>query len=230
LTIRLELRLLGGFGLRAGGAEVPVTPAVQKILALLGVHDRPLSRPYLAAVLWPATTRERSLASLRSALRGCPDALLRRSRAELGLADHVSVDYRLSMGAARRALAGPVALESVDPALRLLTGDLLPEITEDWIEPFRQARHHLRLDALEAMAEYLLGTGNPDRAARAAAVAVTAEPLRESAHLLLMRALVAEGNRAQAIAHYDALARLLLAELGVEPSFPLSDALSPRRR
>lgn len=230
MTTRLELRLLGGFDLRASGAKVTVAPAAQRIAALLGVHERPLPRPYMAGLLWPATTRERSLASLRSALRACPDGLLRRSHTELSIADHVSVDYRRSMGAARRVLTGPVALDSVEPVLRLLGGDLLPEVTDDWIEPFRQTRHHLRLDALEQLAGSLMRSAQPGLAARAAGIAVGAEPLRESAHLLLMRALVAQGNRAQAIAHYDGLARLLRAELGVEPSFPLSEALGAARR
>ena len=44
------------------------------------------------------------------------------------------------------------------------------------------------------------------------------EPLRESAHRAVIRAHLAEGNRAAALRQYAQLRRLLHAELGAEPS------------
>lgn len=222
---RPELRLLGGFDLQVAGRSTPVPPASQRVLALLAVHDRPLMRPYAAGVLWPSATRERSMACLRSAVRTCPPALLRRSHTQLGLADHVVIDYRCSLDAAKRVLSGPAVNGSADSVLDLLSGELLPDFADAWIAPFRAALHQIRLSALEVLADELLRAGQPALAARAAATAVEAEPFRESAHLRLMRALLAEGNRVQAILHYEQLCRLLLAELGVPPSFQLADVV-----
>lgn len=220
-----ELNLLDGFELRVSGRTVTLPTPAQRVLAVLALNGRPLARPYVAGLLWPAATKERSMASLRSALRPCAVSLVRKSRTHLRLGEHVIVDYQLSLAAAKAALSGQLAHDAVAPALSLLSGDLLPELSDDWIESFRRARHQLRLDALEALADRLLSDARPDLAARAAMSAVAAEPLRESAHLRLMRALLAEGNRAQALWHYRGLCDVLLAELGVAPSFRFSDAL-----
>ena len=54
-------------------------------------------------------------------------------------------------------------------------------------------------------------------AERAARELVDVAPLRESGHLLLMRALAASGNVAEALAAYERLRILLREELGVDP-------------
>ena len=76
--------------------------------------------------------------------------------------------------------------------------------------------------ALEAYGEAGLGLGGTElpaaRDAGRALVALT--PLRESGHRLLIRALAAEGNIAQALRAYEDLRRLLADELGIDPSPP----------
>jgi len=57
--------------------------------------------------------------------------------------------------------------------------------------------------------------------------AVRAEPLRESTHRALIRAYIAEGNTAQALAHYRAFVRRLNDQTGLRPSGQL-DALVAR--
>jgi SARP family transcriptional regulator, regulator of embCAB operon len=49
-------------------------------------------------------------------------------------------------------------------------------------------------------------------------------PLRESGHLLLMGALAASGNVAEALAAYERLRIVLREELGVNPSEAVQDA------
>ncbi|MFP5311024.1 MAG: BTAD domain-containing putative transcriptional regulator, partial [Actinomycetes bacterium] len=80
----------------------------------------------------------------------------------------------------------------------------------------------LRLSALELMARQYLGAGEPCRAVIAAISAVSIEPLRESAHLLLVQAHLAAGNRAAAVRAYRMFASRLQAELGVMPSGQLT--------
>jgi DNA-binding SARP family transcriptional activator len=55
-------------------------------------------------------------------------------------------------------------------------------------------------------------------ARRAGRTLVAMVPLRESGHRLLMRALAAEGNPAEALRAYEQLHCLLRDELGVAPS------------
>jgi DNA-binding SARP family transcriptional activator len=49
-------------------------------------------------------------------------------------------------------------------------------------------------------------------------------PLRESGHGLLMAALEAQGNVAEALVVYEALRQRLRSELGVSPAEPLQTA------
>jgi DNA-binding SARP family transcriptional activator len=49
-------------------------------------------------------------------------------------------------------------------------------------------------------------------------------PLRETGHLLLMRALAAAGNVAEALAAYERLRVVLREELGVDPCRAVQDA------
>ncbi len=60
-------------------------------------------------------------------------------------------------------------------------------------------------------------------AIQAALAAAAEEPLRESAHLALIQAHLAEGNVGEAIRHYSAYRRTLFDELGVDPSPALED-------
>lgn len=223
LTGPVELRLLDGFDLRAGGSAVPLPAPAQRLIAVLAVHLRSLSRPYVAGLLWPTATKERSMTSLRSALRQCAPGLVLRSRTHVRLGEHILVDYHFSLTAAHSALAGELGPDAVSAALDLLAGDLLPDLSDEWLEPFRLHRHQLRLSALEALCDRLLSEGRPGLAVQAAMTAVAAEPLRETAQRRLIRALVAEGNRAQALRHYRDFCQVLRAELGIAPSFRLDN-------
>jgi DNA-binding SARP family transcriptional activator len=98
------------------------------------------------------------------------------------------------------------------------TGVLLPGWYDDWVMFERERLHHRRVRALEVLAVQELETGHADLALAAARDAVALEPLRESAHRLLIRAHLALGNRALAVtvlAHYQ---RDLARDLHIEPS------------
>ena len=72
--------------------------------------------------------------------------------------------------------------------------------------------------------EAALELGLPREAEQLARELVAARPLREDAHRLLMRALKASGNRADALAAYDACRQLLDWELGTLPA-PETEAM-----
>ena len=78
----------------------------------------------------------------------------------------------------------------------------------------------LNLRALEAYAGAALGIGGTELAAavRAGRELTRREPYRESGWQLLMQALAAEGNAAEALRAYERLRCLLRDELGVAPS------------
>ena len=76
-----------------------------------------------------------------------------------------------------------------------------------------------RVSAWEELAKLRLesGTANSDLCNQLS-VLVSQNPLRESTHLLLMEALVADGRQADALVAYEECRRHLADELGVDPS------------
>jgi DNA-binding SARP family transcriptional activator len=74
------------------------------------------------------------------------------------------------------------------------------------------------------MSMRLTAMGRFGEAIQAALTAVAEDLLRESAHMALIKAHLAEGNAAEAIRHYAGYRRTLFEELGVQPS-PALEAL-----
>jgi DNA-binding SARP family transcriptional activator len=207
-----RLVLLDGFELRRGGRVVPVPMTVQRVLAYLALHDRMLPRSQVAGTLWLDASEERATASLRSALwrlRRPGDALVEVSPSHLQLAAGVTVDYREAVGHARALLDEVGGGEALERNPGYLSRELLPGWWEDWVLVERERFRQLRLHALEAGCR---------RLTRAGRFAQALEPLRESAHRLLIAAHLAEGNRAEALRQYRLYQRLLREELALDPS------------
>ncbi|WP_433416730.1 BTAD domain-containing putative transcriptional regulator [Microtetraspora malaysiensis] len=182
--------------------------------------------------LWEDDPPENPVAALQS--------LVSRLRRQVGgLVSHPS-GYRLDaeVDAAlfeNLAAGGRRALRGGDP---LAAADLLREALALWRgEPLADAAgsrfaiaavtrlEEIRLRALGDRIEADLAAGVPG----AALVAelrdlVTEHPLREPYHVLLIRALLAAGRRAEALAAYERVRLLLAEELGVDPGDDLRAA------
>jgi DNA-binding SARP family transcriptional activator len=217
----VRLCLLVGFQLSCSGQPVIVPPNGQRLLALLALSERAVSRVYVAGTLWPDVPDDRSGANLRSTLWRLPrprTPLVEASVQVLRLGSGVAVDVREAADAARQALDGQTS-PKVERSLELWRfGDLLLDWYEDWVVVERERFRQLRLHALEVICERLTGAGKFGRAVEAGLAAVASEPLRESAQRVLIRVHLAEGNHVQALRQYQSYRRQLHDELGLEPS------------
>jgi DNA-binding SARP family transcriptional activator len=215
----LTLNLLRGFDLQAGGEAIGLPLASQRLLAFLALKNTPLQRLYVAGALWMDSNEPRSYANLRGSLwrlRQTGHELVRATPQHLALAPTVEVDVHRLVHVARRALEPLVAEEEhVDHEL---DGELLPDWYDDWVESEREHVRQLRLHALEAVAERFLGAGRYGQAVDAGLAAIRTEPLRESAHRVLIRVYLAEGNPAEAVRCFTRYRARLAGELGLEPS------------
>jgi DNA-binding SARP family transcriptional activator len=224
----VRLSLLRGFELRAGREVVPLISSAQRLVAFLALQARPLGRSYVAEILWPETTSIRANANLRSSLwraqRSC-GRLINVSSQCLTLARGVVVDFHVATAHAHRLLTGEHPCEEdIGADLRAdLSADLLLDWYDDWVLVERERYHQLRLHALEVICARLTTAGRYGEAIDAGLAAIRAEPLRESAHRALIEAYLAEGNRWEAVRQYEQCRRLLLDELGLEPSAALLD-------
>jgi DNA-binding SARP family transcriptional activator len=220
---RVRLNLLRGFELWCGGDRVLLPLGAQRLIAFLALQDRSVLRLYVAGTLWLDTTEERSYANLRSALwrlrkPGYP--LVVASPTHLRLDDRVEVDVHRAIATSRHALAGGGAGTFPDDDL---AGELLPDWYDDWVETERQRLRQLRLHALEAIAEQLLGQARYGQAIDACLLALRGDQLRESLHRLLMRIYVAEGNPHEALRQYRSYSSRLRREVGLDPSRQMSE-------
>jgi DNA-binding SARP family transcriptional activator len=106
-------------------------------------------------------------------------------------------------------------------AVAALSADLLPGWYEDWVLAEIEDWRQLRLHALEVLAARFAAAGRWGEAAVTAGAAVRAEPLRESAHAILIQVHLAEGNQSEAVREFTRYRTLLHAELGLEPTLRL---------
>ena len=78
------------------------------------------------------------------------------------------------------------------------------------------------LHAMEILLRRLAAAGRCAETVETAISAVSADPLRESAHRVLIEAYLAEGNLAEGRRAYDRYRVMVRRELGVEPGRELT--------
>jgi DNA-binding SARP family transcriptional activator len=222
----VRLQLLDTFQVVCDEQPVELPQAAQRLVAFVALQNRPVQREYAAGTFWLDVCDERAAANLRSTLwriqkrvRGLLDVDGR----SVQLQPDVGVDLRDAEQLAHDELANDTH-GAYD--LHVFAGELLPGwYDDDWILLERERYRQLRLRALDALCEHHLEAGRIGEALEAGLVALSVEPLRESAHRALIRVHLANGNAVEAVRQYDLCRRLLHDQLGVEPTQQMQDAI-----
>lgn len=218
----VRLGLLGGFRLSIGPDDVTLPMNAQRLVCFLALHDQPLLRTYVSGSLWGDSSDSHAAGSLRSALWRLRDAeypLVALTSEHIALPETVAVDFREGEALAHRVLDPTQDLDDVgEMNEEVLTDDLLPDWTEEWVLMERESYHQLRLRAPEALCRRLSAAGRFGQSVQAGVAAVSGEPLRESAREALIQAHLAEHNVAAALREFESFRELLHEELGLEPS------------
>ena len=233
-TVATRIQLCGR--LKADVAGNHVTPALRGrqgrvLLAYLVLNrGRSVSRDELVAAIWPdkrptnaAAALRTQLSHLRSALG--PEALAGRDTVELRLPENTWIDFE----AAERAIqVADAALKNEDwkdawihahISLNISGRPFLAGFEAPWVDDVRRELEELGLRSREIVARAGIGLGGSELAGaeRSARSLIRAAPFRETGYLSLMEALVASGNKAEALRTYDELRTLLSEELGSAP-------------
>lgn len=222
---RPHLGLLGGFRLTCGDSEARLPRTLQHLVARVALERR-VPRAAVAADLWGEVPERRAQANLRTALwqvrRLCPE-LLTDAGDCLELSPDTDVDV-LEADALALAVIRDVSVVATDALMAHLDArELLPGWYEEWVLDERERDRQLRLHALELAAYELLRRGTAGAAMHAALAAVQLEPLRESAHRVVIEVHLREGNVAEALAQYSLYRHLLRTEFGIEPTPALQE-------
>ena len=198
----------------------------QELIAFLILHARRASIPRqrIAGSLWPDSNDAQALTNLRRELHHLRDAwpgleaLIDVESRSLAWRDDagVPVDLVAFEQAADRGLAGDRT--ALQDAARLYQGDLLPDVSAEWIEVDRE---RLRQRAKSVLSR-LITELEQDRAYAAAIEHAQQlsrlDPLEEQAWCTLMRCHARRGDRATALHLYQQWTALLKRELGAQPS------------
>jgi DNA-binding SARP family transcriptional activator len=193
-------------------------------------RNRVLAREALVDALWPVeppalvdTAVNALVSKLRKAIgRDSIEA----SRGDVRIVlPGAWVDVEAALEAIHRA-EGAVARGAWDEvwgparvALHVVRRGFFPGEDAPWIDEERRVLQDVELRALECVAESSLGLGpfETDSALRSGRDLVRLAPHRESGYRLLMRALVAEDNTAEALVVYEQLRMRLREDLGATP-------------
>jgi DNA-binding SARP family transcriptional activator len=205
---------------------------VRALLAYLILNrTRTVGREELSVAVWPdraPQSQDAALRTLLSRLRTAvgPSVLTGRDQLALTLPEPVWVDLEAARTQIERAMTAlghgdlRTAWALGQVPLNVASRGLLPGVQATWLEPARRELEELRQQALEVIGRAGLGLGGSQLASaeRAARALIATEPYRESAYVLLMEALAAQGNIAEGLRVFEQLRSLLNQELGTVPS------------
>ena len=186
----------------------------------------------MAGTLWLDSPEDRAAANLRTALwkaRRVDRGLVVSQGSYLKLGPTVEIDLDAMVARAHQLTDDPTA--QIDPVTSPegLSDELLPEWYDDWVLLERERLRQIRLHSLEALCTRLSTLGRHGLAIEAGLAAVRAEPLRESAHRVVIRAHLAEGNASEALRQFDELVNVLAENLGIAPSGATRELVSALR-
>ena len=231
--VKLSVSVLGELALEVDGHPSGriASHRARSLLGWLAVHPGLHPRGRVAGVFWPDVLEESARSSLRTTL-----ATLRRELGES--AAHAVTASRESVGIEPcrdlridlQAFQTLVSRGELEQAVALCRGDLLADLDDDWVnEPREQHRHRL-LEVLSQLAEKAERSGDLDAALHRSREQVNLDPLSEEAQRDLVRRLAAAGDRAGALAAYQAYGARLQRELGLAPSVGIRELVEGIRR
>jgi DNA-binding SARP family transcriptional activator len=194
-------------------------------------RPRAVGRDELIEALWggaPPANCASALTVLLSKLRSGvgADVLAGRGSVHVALPPGTRVDVEQAVAAVHRAQSAVAqsdwarAWSAALGAQLVAARPLLPDHEDlSWLDAWRRRLEDALDSALEAYAAACLGLGGTELpgAERAARRLVEHNPLRETGYRLLMEALAARGNVAEALGVYERARTVLRDELGIPP-------------
>ncbi|MCA9936952.1 MAG: AAA family ATPase, partial [Anaerolineales bacterium] len=238
----LYLQCLGPLAITLDTETRPrfATDRARALLVYLAMNgERPYRREELATLLWPEQSNSQARQNLRKTL-----SRLRRAASTLPLLQANSKDIVLNHAVVQcdaqqfsqhllqieqhndhtHLQQCPPCIAYLQEALALYQGAFLQGFYLDHSAPFEEwlllTRENLQQQAIHAftiLSSHYEQTGQDTQLIETVQRLLAMEPWHERAQRQLLRALARTGQRAKAIAHYEAYAAQLEQELGIAP-------------
>ncbi|HWI50853.1 MAG TPA: BTAD domain-containing putative transcriptional regulator [Symbiobacteriaceae bacterium] len=235
----LSIQLLGAFRVMRAGREIDMgaarsQKAVSLFKFLVAQRGRVVAREQILDAIWPEAdpdSADRSFEVTLSTLRRLLDPpqgvtlIVRRGR---GYMLNPDVPLLLDLERFRSHLErgnwwwnrgqAALAMAEWEHAEAAYGGDFLADDPyEDWATADRERLREQYLDLVLRLGEAALEHSRPAEAVERALRVLVADPIREAAYRLLMRAHARQGNRALALRDLQRCSEVLREELGEEP-------------
>lgn len=210
--------------------------ALVALVALQGAGG--MSRAVVAEALWPATTSDKAVSRLSSALWRAhgPDgtALLAGDHGRIGLVSdaQITVDVlqladRIETLRRRDVSEWPKPeVAALDAALSLRSGGFLDGLEGDWVTAAQQRCADIYETGLEMLIRYHRHNNHVDRSIALTRQLVRHDPYREDMQAVLVELYNRKGQPGRAVSQYALARDLLQRDLGVGPGDALKKSLS----
>jgi predicted ATPase/DNA-binding SARP family transcriptional activator len=220
----LEIQLLGNFRLTSQNRETrqDLTVRLKALLVYLLLHrDAPVPRHRLAFLFWPDTSEKQAHTNLRN--------LLHKLRAVLpGIDSYLSINqktlhwksskhFTLDVENFSRLSSQVTSVDALKSAVQIYTGDLFPDIYDDWIHEPRERLRQIYLTVLENLIALLEKDKLLQEALHYAQILLRHDPIREQTYQHLMRLHALCGDQASVARTYKTCVTVLEQELDVTP-------------
>ncbi|MFE3206465.1 BTAD domain-containing putative transcriptional regulator [Embleya sp. NPDC059237] len=241
------LRVLGNFGIDAGGEPIPLGTSlksgVKEFLGLLAAYPEGIRGEELADKLnapFDPVEARREMANIRRSAR----KILARAGDAVGArwavffsrsgdryllaADQITSDLRIlttALDTAAHAADPAQAAAAWQRAITAYRGPYLEGSPYPFVDEIRESVHHRIVDAHTRLAEHHTTTGDTDRALDLLARAITLDPTNEALHQRTLR-LQLDAGRTDAAVRTLAALRRALAEIDAEPDPATLDLLA----
>ena len=237
---RVAVTMLGGFRIRVDGNvltdEINRSQKLWNVLCYLIAHrERTVPQSEFIELFWPEENSANPTNALKTLLYRVRSLLeplfgegletILSQRGAYGwnpaIACEMDVDRfeLLCRRAQDTALPAQKRMALYEEAAEVYRGDYLPKLANQmWVVPISAHYHTLYLEAVKEYADLLEHAEKFEAMAELCTRASQLDPLDESLHTLIVRALLRQGKDSAALSHYEKATDLLYRNLGVRPS------------
>lgn len=232
---RYKLNLFGEFQLHGPrSTAIPVSAKkARALLAYLALQTEAMQqREYLAGLLWEECSSaqarhnlRQTISLLRKQLPGSQPLLVSNQQSIALHRDMIDID-----ACTFDRLCDNGDEDALQQAFDLYRGELLKGLYtgsqgfDDWLETERSQRREKALQMMDLLLHKVGVRAELEQMIRLGIAILSLDPLRESAHRLLMEAYHKQGRRGAALKQYHQCQQLLRNELGIAPE-PATQAL-----